>query len=33
MIVLTAAGEGLIFFLHLFSLVFLDENLPEEKAN
>ena len=31
MIVLTAAGEGLLLFLHLFSIVFLDEDLPEEK--
>ena len=31
MIVLTAAGEGLLLFLHLFSIVFLDENLPEAK--
>ena len=33
MIVLTAFGEGLLLFLHLFSIVFLDEELPEEKAN
>ncbi|CDW89486.1 UNKNOWN [Stylonychia lemnae] len=33
MIILTAVGELLIFFLHLFSLVFLDETLPEDKAN
>ena len=33
MIILTAVGEALLLFLHLFSLLFLDENLPEEKAN
>lgn len=33
MIVLTALGEGILVFLHLFSLVFLDEDLPDEKVN
>lgn len=33
MIILTAAGEGLLVFLHLFSLVFLQDDLPEEKSN
>jgi len=33
MIVLTAVGEALILFLHLFSLVFLNDNLPEDKIN
>ncbi|CDW87691.1 fu domain containing protein [Stylonychia lemnae] len=33
MIALTALGEALLLFLHLFSSVFLDEDLPEEKAN
>ncbi|CDW89713.1 fu domain containing protein [Stylonychia lemnae] len=33
MIVLTALGEVLLLFLHIFSLVFLDENLTEEVEN
>jgi len=33
MIALTALGEGLLLFLHCFSLVFLDEEISEEKAN
>lgn len=33
MIILTALGEAVLVILHLFSLVFLDDELPEEKAN
>jgi hypothetical protein len=33
MMVLTAAGEGLLLFLHLFSIVFLEEDMDEEKSN
>ena len=33
MIVLTALGEGLLLILHLFSIVFIDDNLSDEKAN
>lgn len=33
MIALTACGEAILLFLHLFSMVFLDENLSEEKSN
>ncbi|CDW91263.1 fu domain containing protein [Stylonychia lemnae] len=33
MIILTAYGEGLILFLHIFSSLFLDDNLSEEKSN
>ncbi len=32
MIILNATGELLLLFLHLFSIVFLDETLPEEKS-
>ena len=31
MVVLTAAGEGLLLFLHLFSIVFLDDNISDEQ--
>jgi len=30
---LTALGESIILFLHLFSILFLDNNLEEEKIN
>ncbi len=30
--VLTATGEALMLFLHLFSIVLLDDNLPDEKS-
>eukprot|EP00347_Sterkiella_histriomuscorum_P010294 403376857 len=33
MIILTSLGEIVLLFLHMFSYVFIDENLPEEKAN
>lgn len=33
MMILTAAGEGLLLFLHLFSIVFLDSELPEDESN
>eukprot|EP00347_Sterkiella_histriomuscorum_P005534 403356244 len=33
MIILTAFGEGVLLFLHLYSILFLDEDLPEEKSN
>jgi len=33
MMILTAAGEGLLLFLHLFSIVFLNPNLDQTKAN
>ncbi len=32
MIILNAAGELLLLFLHLFSIVFLDDTLSEDKA-
>lgn len=33
MMILTAAGELLLLFLHLFSLIFLEDNMEEEKSN
>lgn len=33
MIVLTAVSEGLLLVIHLYSYVFLDPDLPDEKAN
>lgn len=30
---LTAAGEGLMLFLHLISIYFLNDDLPDYKAN
>jgi len=30
--ILTACGEGLLLFLHLFSILFLDDNLSEERS-
>ena len=32
MMILTAYGEGLLLFLHIFSAAFIDDNLPEETA-
>jgi hypothetical protein len=33
MIVLTALGEGVLLFLHLYSLLFLNDDLSDDKAN
>ncbi|CDW80137.1 UNKNOWN [Stylonychia lemnae] len=33
MMILTAYGEGLLLFLHVFSILFLDKDIPEEKSN
>ena len=31
--ILTALGEAILLFLHVFSILFLDDNLEEEKLN
>ncbi len=33
MMIFTAAGELLLLFLHLFSLLLLDDNIEEDKSN